>query len=68
MEPYAAPEIHELKKHYDGKKIDIFAAAVILFTMLGCEFPFGFGKDIREFNKMYNNIKKKNYELFWSSH
>jgi serine/threonine protein kinase len=37
---YMAPEICE-NKPYDGKKVDLFAAAVCLFIMKGGIPPFG---------------------------
>ena len=36
---YMAPEIH-MKKPYDGKKVDLFAAAIILFIMVAQHPPF----------------------------
>ena len=38
---YAAPEIVEAHRHYDGKKVDVWAAGVLLYTMLVGAYPFG---------------------------
>ena len=41
---YMAPEIHRGDK-YDGKAVDIFAAAIILFVFLTQRLPFEVGRD-----------------------
>ena len=41
---YMAPEIHRGDK-YDGKAVDVFAAAIILFVILTQRPPFEVGRD-----------------------
>ena len=38
-EIYMAPEIHK-REPYDGKKVDIWAAGIILFGMVSCNHPW----------------------------
>ena len=46
-----APEIH-LGQEYDGVKVDIFAAAIILFIMVSAHPPFNVAKKNDAFYKM----------------
>ena len=56
-----APEIKE-SKEYDGKKVDIFAAGVILFVMAVGLFPFAEAtlRDVR-----YSCIANGERDQFW---
>ncbi|CAD8135890.1 unnamed protein product [Paramecium pentaurelia] len=58
--PYMAPELlHRIA--YDGSKVDVFAAAQILFAMItGC-FAF---QNCQE--QPYNLIKQNDYAQFWN--
>ena len=62
-EGYMAPEI--LGKEYDGRKVDIFAAGIILFIIYSGNPPFerATGND-----PYYKLIKEKRMDLFWESH
>lgn len=62
--PYMAPELNE-RKPYIGTKVDVFAAAVILFIMVSGTPPFNYAaKD--EF--YYKFLYYKKFELFWKYH
>lgn len=50
---YMAPEIKQ-SKVYDGMQVDIFSAAVILFTMVQGIFPF---KEAKRTDYFYSLIK-----------
>ncbi|CAD8042882.1 unnamed protein product [Paramecium primaurelia] len=57
---YVAPEIWD-RIAYDGSKVDVFAAAQILFAMItGC-FAFNNCKE-----QLYNLIKQNDYAQFWN--
>ena len=58
-----APEIPT--KNYEGKKVDIFAAGVILFIMYAGHPPFGKASSN---DPHYNLLKTKNYSTFWKAH
>ena len=62
--PYMAPELNERKK-YSGEKVDLFAAAVILFIMVSGTPPFNYASK-EEF--YYKFIYYKKFELFWKYH
>ena len=60
---YMAPEI--AKREYDGRKVDIFAAGVILFIMYVGAPPF----ESTELNDPYFKcLTSKRYEVFWKAH
>lgn len=52
-----APEIR-LNKKYDGRKIDIFSAGVVLFTLILGYFPFKQASSTDQFFKMLTKGKK----------
>ena len=60
-----APEIHE-GKPYEGAKIDIFAAGLILFIMVSCKLPFD-GEATKN-TKLYKYIMDKKFDKFWKHH
>lgn len=62
--PYMAPELNERRK-YSGEKVDLFAAAVILFIMVSGTPPFNYAAK-EEF--YYKFIYYKKFELFWKYH
>ncbi len=58
---YMAPEIH-MGKSYDGAKVDIFSAGVLLFIMVAEHPPFRKAVPTDGFYRMFC----QNNELFWS--
>ena len=58
-----APEIH-LNAEYDGEKIDLFAAAVILFIMVAEHPPFTTASPSDPF---YRCLAAKKYDMFWEA-
>jgi len=63
-ESYMAPEIN-LKLKYDGKAVDLFAAAIVLFIMYSGTPPFG-----RAFpaDPYYKLLCTKKERTFWAAH
>jgi serine/threonine protein kinase len=61
---YRAPEII-LEQPYEGKPVDIFAAGVILFTMVAKLPPFGQAK---RSDALYKLIAINRTEMFWRQH
>lgn len=59
-----APEIHS-GLPYDGKSVDLFAAAIILFSMLAQRPPF---QSANKKNVHYKLLGTENEDLFWSLH
>jgi len=60
-----APEVLN-NQPYEGTKVDIFAAGVILFEMITCHHPFN-GEAMPE-NKLYTYMSNKKYDKFWNYH
>jgi serine/threonine protein kinase len=58
---YMAPEIKE-GKTYDGKEIDMFSTAVILFIIVQGIFPF---KEAKKDEYFYNLIINNDLETYW---
>lgn len=58
-----APEVPT--KNYEGSKIDIFAAGVILFIMYAGNPPF---EKASPNDPYYKLIKEKNFATFWKAH
>ena len=58
---YMAPEIKE-GKTYDGKQIDMFSTAVILFIIVQGIFPF---KEAKKDEYFYNLIINNELETYW---
>ena len=56
-----APEIH-LKREYDGKSVDVFAAGIILFFMILGKKPFNAAKPSDLYYKLIVNNK---HDLYW---
>ena len=63
-EGYKAPEIH-LGRDYRGKKVDLFAAGVILFMMVTQHQPF---EKALPSDPFYRLICGKRPDLFWAFH
>ena len=61
---YFPPEIHS-KLEYDGKAMDLFAAAIILFCMMIGHMPF---EKATEMDALYYCILNGNFESFWKRH
>lgn len=61
---YMAPEIH-LGKKYEGSKVDVFAAAIILFVILTQRPPFACASPQ---DPHYRLIAAGRAELFWTAH
>lgn len=64
---YMAPEIH-LGKQYDGKSIDLFASAIILFVGLTQRPPFSSAHPSDPHYQMIGSGKRENMDLFWQAH
>ena len=62
-EGYMAPEIPT--KNYEGTRVDIFAAGVILFIMYAGNPPF---EKAAPNDPYYRLLKEKNYAVFWKAH
>lgn len=58
---YMAPEIKE-GKQYDGKEIDMFSTAVILFIIVQGIFPF---KEAKKDEYFYSLILKGDLDTYW---
>lgn len=56
-----APEIKE-GKEYNGQKVDIFSAGVILFILIKGIFPF---KEARKSEFFYNMLCQEQYSEYW---
>ena len=56
-----APEIKE-QKTYDGQKVDMFSAGVILFILVQGIFPFSEAKPSEYF---YEMIINRNFDKYW---
>lgn len=63
-ETYMAPELH-LKRSYQGDRIDLFASAVILFTIVTQRPPF---TRATLDDELYRLIAGGRPELFWKCH
>jgi serine/threonine protein kinase len=61
---YMAPEVLE-KRPYRGTSVDIFAAGVILFTMVTGTMPFKEQASVTD--ELYQYIVRKNYDQFWEA-
>lgn len=61
---YMAPEIHQ-KLAYNGKSVDLFAAAIILFTMVAQHPPFSCAKPDDPF---YRCLAANRADIFWKTH
>jgi serine/threonine protein kinase len=59
-----APEIH-LKQAYNGKSVDLFAAAIILFIMVAQHPPFTTAQPTDPF---YRCIAANRADIFWKTH
>ena len=58
---YMAPEIKE-GKTYNGLKVDLFSAGVILFILIHGIFPF---KEARKEEFFYSLLVKGKYNEYW---
>jgi serine/threonine protein kinase len=61
---YMAPEIH-LKQPYQGKSVDLFAAAIILFIMVAQHPPFTTAQPQDPF---YRCLAASRADIFWKTH
>lgn len=61
---YMAPEIH-LGQDYEGKSIDIFAAAIILFIMCSEHPPFTAAQPNDPY---YRCLAASRSDIFWKTH
>jgi len=61
---YMAPEIH-LEAPYQGKQVDIFAAAIILFILVAKHPPFTHAKVTDPY---YKCIAGNRADIFWTTH
>jgi serine/threonine protein kinase len=61
---YMAPEIH-LKQPYQGRSVDLFAAAIILFIMVSAHPPFTTAEPQDPF---YRCIAASRADIFWRTH
>ena len=61
---YMAPEIH-LRKPYKGDLVDLFASAIILFTMVCKHPPF---TEARPQDPFYKVVGGGKYDIFWQAH
>lgn len=61
---YMAPEIH-LKQPYQGKSVDLFAAAIILFIMVAQHPPFTTAQPNDPF---YRCLAASRADIFWRTH
>lgn len=59
---YAAPEIFEKNKCYNGVKIDIFSLGVILFNIVTGLYSFN---EAKYNDPLYKFIKENKYNQFW---
>lgn len=61
---YMAPEIH-LKQPYQGRSVDLFAAAIILFIMVSAHPPF---TTAEAHDPFYRCIAASRADIFWKTH
>jgi serine/threonine protein kinase len=61
---YMPPEIH-MKMAYDGTKVDLFAASIILFTILSQRPPF---RSASNKDQHYQMIAMNSADAFWREH
>jgi serine/threonine protein kinase len=61
---YMAPEIH-LKQPYQGRSVDLFAAAIILFIMVAAHPPFTTAEPQDPF---YRCLAASRADIFWRTH
>jgi hypothetical protein len=59
-----APEIL-LNQPYEGQKLDVFAAGVILFCMVNRQQPFSVAQST---DSVYSCIAAGRHDLFWKYH
>ena len=59
-----APEIH-LNQDYEGVKVDIFSAAIILFIMISEHPPF---TAARPDDPFYRCLAANRADVFWKTH
>jgi serine/threonine protein kinase len=62
---YQPPEMNTGRRTYTGINSDLFASGVILFLMYNGSLPFS---STRADDRVYNLIRNRNYERFWSLH
>jgi serine/threonine protein kinase len=61
---YMGPEIH-LKQPYQGKSVDLFASAIILFIMVAQHPPFTTAQSTDPF---YRCLAANRADVFWKTH
>ena len=63
LDSYKAPEILQ-SNSYSGPKVDLWAAGVILFTMVSQEFPFVPKRE----DKHFMCLARNRTDIFWRIH
>lgn len=61
---YMAPEIH-LRQPYQGRTVDLFSSAIILFIMVTGGFPF---VQAAPSDQYYKCLASNRADLFWRNH
>lgn len=59
-----APEMHQ-NLPYEGQKMDVFAAGIILFQMVTSHLPF---ETAEPSDPIYRSIAAGRFDVFWSIH
>jgi serine/threonine-protein kinase SRK2 len=64
---YTAPEVVSNARHYDGRAADVWSAAVMLYVMLFCEYPFERAGDaaagVNKFARVLDRIRRVDYHF-----
>ena len=64
---YTAPEVVSNARHYDGQAADVWSAAVMLYVMLFCEYPFERAGDaaagVNKFARVLDRIQRVDYRF-----
>ena len=59
---YMAPEVH-FGRPYEGQKVDMFAAAIILFQMVTKRLPF---RTAERVDPIYRSVAAGRFDIFWN--
>ena len=63
---YMAPELLQKKRYYQGRDVDLFAVAVVLFVMYSKTPPFTSQASHRD--PLYKLIVQHKMDKFWEAH